>query len=327
MQTSLRCAKNANVLLFSDMEQNIGPYHLHDALKDTAPEVKRKDSIFDYYRKQQDVWRENGTVGISTLKGMRDPQNNKDLAAWTLDKYKNIHILERTWELVPDKEWYLLIDADTYIIWSNLLRWLPMLDPSERAYFGSRVFLSNVAFAHGGSGTLFPRSLMYDLAITHKGTATRWDPEIHTTCCGDYMLGRALGEYGNELVSVPLTHSEFFVQIVKDQLQNMTTIVDDWDNWSSITDFGSGRKGDEKVAAGSAEECIAACEAYPGCFQFVHDGENCHLGKAIRPGERKNPEGAQRWRSGWHQKRIAEWAASQKACSDVTFPDWRKRRD
>ncbi|KAK6538946.1 hypothetical protein TWF694_010496 [Orbilia ellipsospora] len=365
MHTSLRCVKN--VLIFSDREQDMGPYHLHEALKDTASEVKQKDAIFEFYRKQQVIFQHNGN--IKSLKETRDPENNRHLAAWTLGKYKNIHILERAWELVPDKDWYLFIDADTYIIWSNLLRWLPSLDPSEKVHFGSNIFLSNTPSTNGGSGTHLPKSVMYDLAVTHKGTAARWDQEIHKSCCGDYMLSKAVAEYSNELVSVrpessghkpattpflstywcqpvftmhnfsapdmialneyerarsdkstPLTHAELFMRVIKDQLQNMATIRDDWDNWSAVTDLGSGRKGDEKIAAESVEECIAACEADPGCFQFAHDGQNCYLGKAIRLGERRNPEGGQKWRSGWHQARIARWADAQEACSSVIFP-------
>lgn len=198
MQTSLRCAQT--VVFFSDLEQDIGPYHLYDALDTIAPEVKQQDSAFEFYRKQQDAWRTDGN--ISALKGMRDPDSPNDLAAWTLDKYKNMHILEKTWELAPDREWYILIDADTYLIWSNLHRWISSLDSSKKVYFGSRVFLAGFAFAHGGSGTIFSRSLMHDFALTHRGTAARWDPEIHASCCGDFMLSKALQEYGNELVSI-----------------------------------------------------------------------------------------------------------------------------
>lgn len=198
MQTSLRCAKR--VLFFSDLEQDVGPYHLYDALETIAPDVKQQNSAFEFYRKQQEAWRTDGNV--SAVKGLRDPDSPNDLAAWTLDKYKFMHVLEKTWDLAPNKEWYILIDADTYLIWSNILRWIPSLDSSKKAYFGSRVFLSNVPFAHGGSGTIFSKSLMYDFAVTHKGTAARWDPEIHTACCGDLMLGKVLREYENELVSI-----------------------------------------------------------------------------------------------------------------------------
>jgi hypothetical protein len=43
---------------------------------------------------------------------------------------------------------------------------------------------------------------MYDLAVSHNGTAARWDPEIRKDCCGDFVLGKALAEYGNILGSI-----------------------------------------------------------------------------------------------------------------------------
>ncbi|KAF3910202.1 hypothetical protein ABW21_db0201910 [Orbilia brochopaga] len=376
MQTSLRCAKT--VLFFSDMEQDIGVYHLHDALETIAPEVKQKDSAFEFYKKQQAAWQRDGSV--SAVKGMRDPAaaNPNDLAAWTLDKYKNLHILEKTWELAPDRDWYILIDADTYLIWANLLRWLPSLDSTKKVFFGSRVYLSGIPFAHGGSGTIFTRSLMYDLAVTHKGTAARWDPEIRNNCCGDFVLGKALKEYGNQLVSIrpeisgqkpssmpfgsnywcqptftlhhfsapdmrqldayerarlnqsiPLTHAEIYANLVKDPLQAMPAIREDWDNISWRIEMGSGLSNgeDERPKAQSAEECAKACEANTQCLQFVFDSEQCYLGKAFRLGEKRAPENGKRWRSGWNQARIAEWVAKQEVCNDVKFPNWLERMD
>lgn len=196
MQTSLRCAKN--VFFFSDLEQDIGPYHMHDALLNVSPEVKKLDGAFDFYRQQQEAWRQDGNVG-STREMTSSPENNP---AWTLDKYKNTHILEMLWEFAPEKEWYIVIDADTYIIWSNLLRWLPSLDSAKKMFLGSVAFLGSTGFAHGGSGTVFSRSLMYDYAATHNGTAARMDSKIQASCCGDVMVSEVLKEYGNDLVNI-----------------------------------------------------------------------------------------------------------------------------
>lgn len=198
MQTSLRCAKN--IFFFSDLEQDIGPYHLHDVLVDISPEVKKLDGAFEFYRLQQEAWRRDGNV--NSTKGMKDLKSPNDLAAWTLDKYKNTHILEKVWEFAPDKEWYIVIDADTYIVWSNLLHWLPSLDSAKNMFLGSVAFIGSTGFAHGGSGTVFSRSLMYDYAVTHNGTAARLDSKIHNLCCGDVMVSEALKEYGNDLINI-----------------------------------------------------------------------------------------------------------------------------
>jgi hypothetical protein len=87
---------------------------LHNGLEMIVPEVDQQSSAFEFYRKQQEAWRINGN--ISAVNGMRDLSSPNDLTAWTLDKYKNMHILEKTWEIAPNREWWILIGADTYLI-------------------------------------------------------------------------------------------------------------------------------------------------------------------------------------------------------------------
>ncbi|KAH6716806.1 hypothetical protein BKA61DRAFT_477275 [Leptodontidium sp. MPI-SDFR-AT-0119] len=371
MQTSLRCAKN--IFFFSDLEQDIGPYHLHDVLVDISPEVKKLDGAFEFYRLQQEAWRRDGNV--NSTKGMKDLKSPNDLAAWTLDKYKNTHILEKVWEFAPDKEWYIVIDADTYIVWSNLLHWLPSLDSAKNMFLGSVAFIGSTGFAHGGSGTVFSRSLMYDYAVTHNGTAARLDSKIHNLCCGDVMVSEALKEYGNDLIniqpefsgqkpgtipyytdywcqpsltmhhynaedmkafhqfesdrenkSIPLTWAEIFGRLVRDQLQSMPAMQEDWDNYSSVVDVGSGilYEGVKRSTTQNFEECAATCEANSECVQCAFDGEACYWGKAIRLGERTMPKDGKRWRSGWNQTRILDWISKQRRCDIVKFPDWRE---
>ena len=120
MQTSLRCVKNT--FIFSDLEQDIGDYHLYDALDTVSASIVNTNSDFEFYQKQRELWRSK-----QNLDALKDAKNPKDPAgkpaAWILDKYKFIHVLEKTWALKPDMDWYILIDADTYIVWSNLLIW------------------------------------------------------------------------------------------------------------------------------------------------------------------------------------------------------------
>ena len=141
------------------------------------------------------VWNKDGNISaLQTDEGRS--------VAWTLDKYKNIHIVEKLWELEHDMDWYFLIDADTYVIWSNLIRWLPSLDVSKKAFYGANMFISSKRFTHGGSGTVLPKASVYDFVVTHKGTASRWEARTQYECCGDYMLDTALLEYGNVLTDI-----------------------------------------------------------------------------------------------------------------------------
>lgn len=195
METTLRCAKH--VLHFSDLEQDLGPYHMHDALDTVSASAVANNPDFDFYYQQQELWQDKRD--ISELKGVKNPESPDQLAAWTLDKYKFLHVLEKTWALKPDLDWYVLIDADSYIFWSNLLEWLGTMDPAKRSYFGSEVNIAGERFAHGGSGIVMSRAAVYQLVIANQGTAERWDPNIRARCCGDLVLGMAFKEYGIEL--------------------------------------------------------------------------------------------------------------------------------
>jgi hypothetical protein len=196
LQTSLRCAPH--VLVFSDMAQKLGDIEIYDSLDETAAAIKDGNRDFDLYRKQQEI---QDPERIATeLKTMHSPEDPEDLAAWVLDKYKNTHIVEKSWALKPDMDWYLHIDADSYVVWPSLIEWIKKLDPTEEAFYGSMSYLNDVSFAHGGSGILITGAASRNFAVTHNGTAARWDPQIPNKCCGDYVLAQALLENGVGLV-------------------------------------------------------------------------------------------------------------------------------
>jgi hypothetical protein len=191
LRTSLRCAPH--VYVFSDMAQKIGDIEIFDSLDETSPAVKDENVDFDIYRKQQEL--KDPEKIAAELKTMKNPAYSAELASWTLDKYKNMHIVEKSWALKPDMDWYLHIDADTYVILSSLIVWLRKLDASKELFFGAVAHLDNSSFGHGGSGILLSGAASRSFAVTHKGTAARWDPEAHKWCCGDYLFAQALREY------------------------------------------------------------------------------------------------------------------------------------
>ncbi|CZT08582.1 uncharacterized protein RCO7_08135 [Rhynchosporium graminicola] len=82
MRTSLRNVRN--VVFFSDLEQDIGEYHLYDSLDTILPKVMKDSPDFVFYKKQRELW--NATHDISSLKEMKHPEKSDMLAAWALDK-------------------------------------------------------------------------------------------------------------------------------------------------------------------------------------------------------------------------------------------------
>lgn len=197
MLTSLQCAKD--VMIFSDLEQTIAGFHLHDALADIPLSAMRGNPDFDFYWKLKRANRYGQIENM--LKGVRDPRMTHELAAWTLDKYKFLHVLEKLYAEYPNKDWYLLMDADTYVVWPNLVTWLQQLpDPtSNKLYLGNAARVKDMYFAHGGSGILISRAAMYEFAVTNNGTASRWDEAMYDECCGDYVVGIELKNSGTLL--------------------------------------------------------------------------------------------------------------------------------
>ncbi len=193
MMTSLRCAPN--LVFFSDKEQYVGDFHLLDSLDKVPESAMANNPDFDMYKKQKGM--SAGQID-SMLKGWKPPHSGQ-LGAWTLDKYKMVHILEKTWTLFPNKEWYIFIDADTYLVWPNLLRFLETRNKTEKLYFGSKAYLGGTPFAHGGSGIMVSGPAMYDFVVTHNGTAAKWDIPMKDKCCGDAVIGIQMLENGIEM--------------------------------------------------------------------------------------------------------------------------------
>ncbi len=199
MLTTLLCARN--VAIFSDLSQTIAGYKLENAL-DTIPESAMEgNSDFNFYKSLKDG-KKYGQVE-RMLKETMDPRKPNDLAAWTLDKYKQLHIVQRMYEYFPGRDWFPLMDADTYLIWPSLLIWLSNLsDPKTfQLYMGAPAHYGDLDFAYGRSGILTSRATVYEFAVNRKGTADSWDVPMHYECCGDLVLGRGLKESGAILKS------------------------------------------------------------------------------------------------------------------------------
>lgn len=109
---------------------------------------------------------------------------------WDLDKYKFLNMILRTWEMRPGMKWYVFVEADTYIVWSNLIQWLnTRMDATEDIYVGGIAFLNNLPFAHGGTGYAISGVLLERLVAHIKEVPAKELNEMAMhTCCGDALL-------------------------------------------------------------------------------------------------------------------------------------------
>jgi hypothetical protein len=131
-----------------------------------------------------------------------DIMKGDNTQAWSLDRYKNIPMLRRAYETHPDAKWFVFMDADTALLWSNLLTWLSQMDPSEPRYIGSSVTGGkwegggDIHFAHGGTGYIVSQAAAKLIA---EETDDEQKKSFETTkgdCCGDSALAVVLRRHG-----------------------------------------------------------------------------------------------------------------------------------
>lgn len=99
-------------------------------------------------------------------------------------------ILEKALHERPDSPWYVFIEADTYLVWTNLVQWLSTLDHTQPWYIGNQMLNQGRVFAHGGAGYILSNSALRRAVAVINQDRKRFDELMLTTCCGD--LGTAI---------------------------------------------------------------------------------------------------------------------------------------
>ncbi|KAI0414351.1 hypothetical protein F5X98DRAFT_349337 [Xylaria grammica] len=187
--TTMSCLSDSNFLLFSDMEQQMGPYHIYDALSGIDEADLARIGDFDLYRSQQEC--------VVSQKECIDTTAERQ-HAWNLDKYKFLPMIEQTWRMRPGHDWYIFAEADTYVFWANMVHWLKKqsgLNPREKIYLGSRSFVSNRPFAHGGSGYILSGGVLKHLVEKHSNLTREYTQKGTEECCGDLLVALALDDH------------------------------------------------------------------------------------------------------------------------------------
>lgn len=205
--TTLRCFEPEDILIFSDLEQTIGSFRIYDALRNVDEQIRNEHPDFEIYRTIQHY----NSTGQDISKLKEDQRMGDSRAGWKLDKYKFLHMVEETYELRPDANWYVFIETDTYIFFPTLVKWLERKKSSEPLYMGSPTSIGNQRFAHGGSGYILSKAAMENLLAGNKDhqLSTIWDEKIQNHCCGDFGIGKALSDSGTPLTeSWPMCQGE-----------------------------------------------------------------------------------------------------------------------
>lgn len=196
----IRCIPN--VLIMSDNNHTYGENHeAIDILASLPAETYMKEEDYAVYKSQKNT-------SLEDLKQGHD--------GWKIDKYKFLAEVEYAVDNVPDAEWFVFFESDTYIVWDNVFRLLENYDHTLPYYFGSpspgrRIPDSEdkIWFAYGGCGFILSNAAAHRFvdrkrnAVGVKGprVTDEYKEDIQNDCCGDSMLGWALHDKGGVDIS------------------------------------------------------------------------------------------------------------------------------
>lgn len=211
-QTSFRCIPNFDI--YSDLEEVVSGHVVHDALDDINSNRRYTDPVFELYRDQieaQHRGRKDFTgflVATDTRafkEGVALPKDDaligeKIERASKLDGWKVLPILEKAILAKPRAKWFVFIEADTALIWSNLLAWLARFDPSVPQYFGSQAHAKDLDFAHGSPGFILSNRAVRLAVDAMSANASRYETMLSEEGCGDLVLGRLLHDIGIDML-------------------------------------------------------------------------------------------------------------------------------
>ena len=192
IQGLLSCVPN--FAIFSDHSGEIDGIPVHNALENIGSEAKRTHDEFREYQ-------------IMHADGEHKPDAGKTKS---LDKWKFLPMVYKAYKLKPGAKFFVFIEADTSLSWTNILQWVHRLDYRIPYYSGSPAFIDSVQLAQRGSGIMLSQGALRRFAKSYDELYTsKWEAEVGKGCCGDLALARALGDAHVEFYSSwPLMQSE-----------------------------------------------------------------------------------------------------------------------
>lgn len=209
LRTTMQCY--ADSIIFSDFEEDLDGHHIYNALDQVSEHIRSTHDDFDLYRRLQSNGRQAlDTSELSSSLGTDGGKLGKpDNAGWRLDKWKFLPMMNRTLTMYPDKKWYVFVETDTYLVWSNLLQWIAVLDHERPIYAGLQMQIADQIFAHGGSGFVVSNHAMRLVTDLFARDTTWWEDFTDGHWAGDCVLGKAFEQAGSPLLwSWPLIQGD-----------------------------------------------------------------------------------------------------------------------
>lgn len=199
-RTTLRCVPHFTVV--SDMNEEIEGIEVHDVLGGISEQTKEEHEDFKLYHHLQ----KHGRSGlpeqniITSMSGSaKGDYLQTDKEGWRLDKWKFLPMMDHAYAKKPDAKWFVFIEADTYLGWSNLLEFLGKFDDTKPYYIGKHLYINDVEFGYGGAGFVLSNPAMHKVIEQRSEHVNEYEEFTKTHWVGDCALGKVL-----EDVKIPL---------------------------------------------------------------------------------------------------------------------------
>ncbi|KAI8953868.1 glycosyltransferase family 31 protein [Xylaria longipes] len=190
-KTILTCVPD--FIIYSDMEEIVDGHQVHDILSEVNETIKRTAPEFQLYDHLMTRGREG--LDYQTMFGS-GPSGALDNPGWKLDKWKFLPMVDRALRERPKAKWFVFVEPDTYLMWTNMLEYLSHFDASEPWYLGKHMYASGVLFAHGGSGFALSRPALEKVSKHWREKKTEIEQATLKGWAGDMILGKTLSDVG-----------------------------------------------------------------------------------------------------------------------------------
>ncbi|KAL1801209.1 hypothetical protein ACET3X_001551 [Alternaria dauci] len=180
--------------IFSDHAGEFQGHKIHDALDSISHDIKFKNNEFKEYQLMH-----------------ADAEHKLDAKKTTeLDKWKFLPMVYKAYHMNPSAKFFIFLEADTSLSWTNVLQWLNRLDYRIPYYSGAPYYIAGTQVAQRGAGIMLSQGALRRYAKSYDELyQTKWEKDTSTECCGDLMLAKALADAHVEFyASWPLLQSE-----------------------------------------------------------------------------------------------------------------------
>jgi hypothetical protein len=192
--TTLRCVPD--YVIYSDYEEDIQGHHVHDVLNEVSDALKTSVTDFELYERLKSKGRNELDTAIHLGSG---PSGSLENPSWKLDKFKFLPMMDKALRHRPSAKWFVFIEADTYLVWENLLEYMTKFDSNRELYLGKHMYIGDVLFAHGGSGFVLSAAAMRKVTEHWRSHVAEYDKYTTESWAGDMILGKALRDVNVQL--------------------------------------------------------------------------------------------------------------------------------